>query len=298
MSLDTFEAEGRFYRGNLHMHSTRSDGRLTPEALVDVYRQAGYDFVALTDHFMASYDWPVTDTRSFRSEGFTTLLAAELHTGKTNVGETWHLKAIGLPLDFPPPSSSETASELARRAAGEGAFIGIVHPSWYGLTAEDARTIEVAHAVEIYNHGSYLEVDRGSDWPFLDRLLNDGWRLTGYASDDAHFWIDDAFGGWVYVKSNALEPEHLLDALKAGRYYSSQGPLLHGIEVRDGQVVVHCSEASTIAVVGRGAKSESVRGCAMVEGMLPIERFQGGYFRVTVMDAAGARAWSNPIWMD
>ena len=43
-----FQQPGRFYRGNLHTHSTRSDGALAPEVVVDAYRSHSYDFVALT----------------------------------------------------------------------------------------------------------------------------------------------------------------------------------------------------------------------------------------------------------
>ena len=39
-----------FYRGNTHCHTTRSDGRRSPEEVIALYREAGYDFLALTDH--------------------------------------------------------------------------------------------------------------------------------------------------------------------------------------------------------------------------------------------------------
>ncbi|MDH3451108.1 MAG: phosphotransferase, partial [Gammaproteobacteria bacterium] len=142
------------------------------------------------------------------------------------------------------------------------------------------------------------ELDRGTDWPFLDGLLNAGWRLSGYASDDAHFWIDDCFGGWVWVQADHLEPAALLDSLKQGRYYSSQGPVLHNVEVRDGTVEVECSPARNVAITGRGAKSETVRGNGLTHCELPVRRFQGSWFRITVIDAAGRRAWTNPVWLD
>jgi predicted metal-dependent phosphoesterase TrpH len=46
---------GRFFRGNLHCHSSRSDGLLGPEELVAAYRDAGYDFLCLSDHFEEEY---------------------------------------------------------------------------------------------------------------------------------------------------------------------------------------------------------------------------------------------------
>lgn len=41
---------GRWYRGNLHMHTWWSDGRGFPEQAIDIYKKLGYDFLALTDH--------------------------------------------------------------------------------------------------------------------------------------------------------------------------------------------------------------------------------------------------------
>ena len=150
-----FDKPGRFYKGNLHAHSTVSDGTLPPEEVARLYREAGYDFLAITDHFLGEYGFPVTDTRPYRREGFTTLLGAELHAPETALGEDWHLLAVGLPPDFPPTSAEEGGPELARRASEAGAFVGIAHPAWYGLTPADAESLEgAAHAVEVYNHSS------------------------------------------------------------------------------------------------------------------------------------------------
>ena len=37
-------------KGALHAHTSRSDGELTPLEVLQVYRDLGFDFVALTDH--------------------------------------------------------------------------------------------------------------------------------------------------------------------------------------------------------------------------------------------------------
>ena len=54
------DGEGRFFRGNLHCHSNRSDGLLDPEDVLGAYREAGYDFLPATT-FSAS---PTTSKRS------------------------------------------------------------------------------------------------------------------------------------------------------------------------------------------------------------------------------------------
>ena len=156
-----FNKPGRFWRGNLHTHSNRSDGKLEPEEVCHRYKSEGYDFIALTDHFTGIYNYPITNTRNFRDNAFTTILGAELHSGAMENGELWHILAIGLPLDFSPSNSptflpvngQETGSEIAQRAADIGTFVTIAHPQWSALTMADARSIDAAHALEVYNHG-------------------------------------------------------------------------------------------------------------------------------------------------
>ena len=108
-----FSRPGNFYRGNMHTHSTNSDGSLSPEAVCGAYRGEGHDFLVLTDHFMEVYGFPVTDTRSYRTGNFTTIIGAELHAPEISRGEIWHIKSVGLPFDFEPLGDAETGPEIA-----------------------------------------------------------------------------------------------------------------------------------------------------------------------------------------
>ncbi len=301
MTLDAFRMPGTFYRGNLHTHSNRSDGRLEPEEVCRRYRERGYDFLCLSDHFMAKYGFPVTDTRPWRTNSFTTLLGAEVHAPAIQNGEPWHILAVGLPEDFAPTASDEMGPALARRAAAAGAFVAIAHPEWYGLTLEDTRTLDdVPHAVEVYNHTSEVHEDRADGAYLLDALLSEGRRLTAIAVDDAHFKLadtpdSDAFGGWVMVKATANEPEALLAALKAGHFYATQGPEFRDLSIEGGALHVTCTPVQRVIAVGRPPKSERVAGAALTRATLPLEKFKGSWVRIVLTDAAGKRAWSNPI---
>ncbi len=302
----TFHGPGRFWRGNLHAHSTLSDGMLPPEEVCRRYRDEGYDFLALTDHFVGVFGYPITDTRPFRGNDFTTILGAEVHSGAMGNGEIWHLLAVGLPPGFAPSHTptfdpvpgQETPAALATRASNAGAFVAIAHPQWSGLTLEDARQVAGAvHAVEAYNHGSAVGCDRPDGFHLLDLLLSEGHRLDLCATDDAHFNEPDHFGGWVMVRAESNEPEALLHALRAGAFYSTQGPELRGIEVTDTHLRVRCSAAATIIVQGQGTAARAVHGESMTLGEVPLARFAASpWIRVTVVDRAGRRAWSNPMW--
>ena len=309
MRIPPFSTPGRFWRGNLHTHSTRSDGALPPEQVIEAYKRAGYDFLSLSDHFLGRYDWPITDTRAFRANNFTTLIGAELHAMGTEVGELWHILAVGLPLDFSAARPDETGVELAQRARAAGAFVAIAHPAWSQLGIGDGRSLASAHAVEIYNHGRAVETDRGDGSYLLDQLCNEGCRLTAIATDDAHFrnGDHDAFGGFVEVKAESLAPEALLAALKTGQFYASQGPRLIDVEVGRNEVTVACSPVNAIALVTGTSRAISRVGRQLTGATLEVGKAARQawvdpvaipWFRIVVVDAAGQRAWTNPIWVD
>jgi len=297
--MERLAGPGRFYKGNIHTHSTASDAVRDPETVCAMYRDAGYDFLSLTDHFLPKFGFPITDTRPWRSNRFTTIPGAEVHAPRTELGEMWHILAVGLPHDFAPTTPDEMAPALAARCAAAGAYVAIAHPAWYGLTVADAESITAAHAVEVYNHTSAVKVDRGDGALLLDAMLARGHRLLACATDDAHFQGEDWFGAWVMVRAAALEPEALVAALKAGDYYSSQGPELHAIAVQGAEIVIECSPARAVMVVGRATAGIAAYGSDLRGARLPLEIFRaGGHFRVVVVDAQGRRAWSNPVWLD
>ena len=50
MKKDCFGGPGQWYKGNLHSHTTNSDGHLTPAQAVALFRQYGYSFLCLSEH--------------------------------------------------------------------------------------------------------------------------------------------------------------------------------------------------------------------------------------------------------
>lgn len=307
MPTKFFTRAGRFHRGNLHTHSTGSDGSLSPQEVCRRYQAEGYDFISLTDHFVGLFDYPITDTRAFHNNQFTAIPGAELHTGSMENGHLWHIVAVGLPSDFTPPDAphfrpvkgSESAASIAARARDAGAFVAIAHPHWSGMNEADARTITAAHAVEVYNHGCVVDNDRGEGFVTLEHLLNSGQKLNLIATDDAHFNTPDFFGGWVMVKATENTPEALLAALKAGEFYSSTGPQINDIRFTNDGVEVDCSTAATVIVQGQGTSMATLHGNSMTTAQLSLDRLATSpWIRVTVIDRAGKRAWSNPIWID
>ena len=288
-----------FFRGNIHSHSTRSDGLLSPAAVVSAYREQGYDFVAITDHFIERYGFPITDTSPYRTPDFATLLGVEMHAPGLQNGIIWDLLAIGLPADFAPKRPEDDAATLCARASAAGAFVAIAHPAWNGVVHSDALgIIDMVDAVEIHNEGHTLDSDRGSGWYLADSLATAGHRFSTFAADDAHFKADrfDRFGGWINVRAESLAPEALLASLKRGHYYASTGPEIRNVTLTSREIIVECDPAVGVMLGGAGTLRRYVRGDGITRAAFPLAPFADAFFRVIVVRADGKHAWTSPIW--
>jgi len=131
--MELLSGPGRFDKGDIHTHSTASDAVRDPETTGATYRGVGYDFLALTDHFLPRFGFPITDTRAFRTNRFTTILGAEVHALRTELGEMWPILSAGLPLDFAHTPPDEAAADLpasatARVLCGGGTLVDAVRP--------------------------------------------------------------------------------------------------------------------------------------------------------------------------
>lgn len=302
--MDTpFSRPGRFWRGNLHTHSTLSDGRRSPEEVCRFYAAAGYDFLSLTEHFLEHYRWPMADTRSFRTDRFTTIIGAELHPAqdRMELGAPWHILAVGLPLDFAPSPPEETGPELAQRALAAGAYVAAAHPQWHSTTDRDVEALGPVHAIEVYNASCADDNDTADSAYMLDLLLARGRRLSACATDDAHFVLNsrDRESGWVMVKSETLDPDGLVEALKAGDYYSSTGPVIHDLVIAPGKSLwLRCSPADRIFLLGGPATYVALGEQGVTEAEFDLSQWQSPYARVLVRDGEGRKAWTNPVWFD
>lgn len=296
MHLNAFREPGHFFKGNLHTHSNASDGNLSPDEVCRRYRDQGYDFLCISDHFREVYGFPVTDTRDFRTNLFTTILGAEVHAGANSKGQIWHVLAVGLPADFAPTPDSESAPELAARCRAAGAFVVIAHPQWSGLTMADVNAIDAAHGIEVFNNTCHIHADRPDGTYLMDEAASRGRLLYACATDDAHGRdIDDMFGGWVMVKARESEPELLLEALKAGNFYATQGPELHDVRVDRDCVRITSSPVARAVALGHGSASSRVHGDSLTEVSLPLDNLGSPWLRVAVVDHEGRHAWTHPF---
>ena len=141
-------------RGNVHCHTTESDGRFTPQQTVDWFAGAGYQFLALTEHNR------ITDPALLDPKGMVLLPSTELSAAGGELGATYHLLGLGLAPSITLPAVSTPAPESVRWLRDHGAVVYVAHPHWSGLTVADVVNAG-AHGLEIYNGGTFLDSQKG-----------------------------------------------------------------------------------------------------------------------------------------
>lgn len=294
----------RTWRGALHCHSNRSDGRLAPDEVVARYASAGYDFLALTDHFERHFGWCVTDTTSHRSASFTTLQAVELSTGPWEDPSTVWINALGVPSDLSPDASGNTEALLAE-VHGAGAYTTLVHPRLNQQRTVELAALDHVDAIEIYTHSMAATwPDQADGSAYIDSVLGTGRRVHINTGDDAHFVHPrDHFGSWVVVACDELAPEPLLDALRRGDYYATTGPAIRSIALEGHALHVEVESAYSIVLNGLGARWMAAQQEIAVNHEVRVARFDvspfaGSCCRLTVVGLDGRRAWCHPVWVD
>jgi hypothetical protein len=299
-----FAATGTWLRCALHAHTTRSDGELSPEELVSHYERAGFDVLAITDH------WVRTEARStdrllvVPSSELTYLLPGEADG---------HLLAFGI--DEDPLEFVRTGPDLAVAAAWvdeHGGVAYLAHPYWTGAPASGLSLCDGVAGLEVYNAGCELEVGRGLSTVHWDDLLERGGRYFGIAADDSHHPAFDSGFAWVWARVAERSQAAVLSALANGSFYSSTGPLVHELRVEDGSVEVRCSPCRRVTLCTgrrRGSSVSAGRFGYRYAGEILSEANEeeitsarlewpagSPYGRLELVDSYGRKAWTNPLW--
>lgn len=327
ISIPGFTSDGKWYKGNLHSHTTNSDGCLTPEESVKLFREHGYSFLCLSDH-----DVYTDYAKQFNSDGFIILPGLEAsavlyESEDSNLRyKVHHMQAIlgteemRKNAKFPPYKHKEihpvdkyygtwdgaaAARKLAEDMRDRGYLITYNHPIWSRVREEEFIHTEGLWALEIFNYNTVNESGTGQDETYWDVMLREGKKIFAFASDDNHNEgkFDDACGGYIVVKAGELTHEAILKSMLEGNYYSSSGPEIYDWGIKNGTVYVKCSPVYKIDIIAGNCINDGItRMCDSVEDAIEHAEFKlkghETYVRVKCTDKYGKSAWSNPIWLE
>ena len=273
------------YKGNLHTHTNRSDGVKTPDEAIFSYRKAGYDFLAITDHRLYSPGCEL--------DGFTLLGGTELDCNDFSTRRAWHIIGIGIKepvsiVDGTPPDV------LVQKIHSAGGLAVLGHPAWSLLSPQDLLSLPGCFATELYSGISEAYGGRGDSSILCDIAAAHGYRGFLLGVDDAHFYDRDAFQSWIVLSSPSLKTADLLESLRAGRFYASEGPDIRSISIEDHVITAETSPCTRIAFftdtfwkADRLTLGQNLQSASCV--LTPRDR----YVRVECTDANGKRASSQ-----
>ncbi len=303
-----FAVPGMWLQGNLHSHLDRPGKPEWRSGAADHYRRMGYDFIGGMDHNQ------IVDLGE--PANLVIVPGAEMSS-------PGHLLALGIrslpQLDKPAdPDDGMVAMIEAVKAAGGIAVLA--HPFKSGYTWEALRRFCAAglDGIEVVNSNVRGKgADSGRADQLWHNLLREGWPLLALGNDDAHGPHEDAdrsgWGGiphiaWTGVLAEDISAQGVLDAIRAGRTYASEGPRIKALSCTpDGKLTVRCSPcvACHFRATGGGLGGSSVyppdgQG---VDDIFVFDFAVSGYrvrerLIVVLQDEHGRRAWTSPIQVD
>ncbi len=300
MRLTNFIENGKFYKANYHAHSTRSDGQLSQEEAVNVFKEHGYNFLCLSEHNI------VTKTDKYNTDDFILVPGVELHSNRDYPLTIHHLLGLttmdndkiydGMRLeDIPFTESKESLLKLEKTVLDLDLLTVYCHPTWSRVEPHQYDFLKDTHIVEICNWGTVYSQNHDNDRVYWEMLLKQGKQIWGMANDDSHR-REQYCGGWNMVKCEEFTVESMLDSLRKGSFYATTGPEIYDFYIEDGYGFVKCSEAKTITFVtlSRWGKCYRDPAAKLTEASLNLS--SSAYMvRVEVEDKYGNVAWSNPI---
>ena len=296
-TIDYYGRQLSSYKAAFHNHSTMSDGVFIPLEMIDMYSRHGYDIYAFTDHRRTN---PVS---SYDGRGMTLISGMEMHPRDEPNGVKWHFVALGVPEDMVFQKGLEPQVVVDSINAAGGVAI-CAHPYWCGLSSAQVNSIKGIVAIEGINTATRY-IGRWDSRQLWDELCDAGRLLPAEAVDDSHH-SEDLFMSWTNILTDKpLSQQVVIDALRAGDFYASQGPEIKRVSYVDG--VFEAEFTPCTEVIGLSNLSSGY--CAMCENMngpqdgiqeisscqFKLKTRPNGWFRLQLKDKNGRFAWTNPI---
>ena len=303
-----------WYRGNIHTHTTESDGDEEPDKVAAWYRDHGYDFLVLSDHNHLT----LLDYGNGRdgSPGPLMIPGEEVTLpvdGASN-GVPVHLGAIGIDRLVDPIDTGDVATTLQANIDAikdAGGISCINHPSWkWAFDHEQILETRGASMLEVFNAASECNnfpipipgfLSPSQIW---DNVLSAGVSIFGVASDDSHDYHDfspereNPGRGWVMVESDGLETEAVVEAMAAGRFYSSTGVSLSELKESSDEVSLKISrKADSIFLTRFIGSGGTVYGEQVGREVSYRPTGDEGYIRAHVFSSNGLQAWTQPVFL-
>lgn len=315
-----------YYSADLHTHSNASlDGHTPIDQLVLVQLGADLDLVFISDHeTIAGHE---LFAKTAQARGVPAILSEEITTPQGH----WNAYPLTCAVTYAPSKNPKDYFAQARACGAQ--LIQANHPGstsdgYFALLGTEAFDYNF-DAVEIFNG----EFDQG-DARAIEQLFkfwNEGRRYVAVGNSDDHDWLDFRFERYGRPRTYArvegeLTAERWIAALKAGRAFTTYGPLVN-FTAQDGKALPgdtvpltrgqEISLRAELVVLPRDPAQEELRTLQLVEiiknGKI-LRKFnltedralitftdkptEKSWYVVHVVADDGDQAYTNPIWVE
>lgn len=283
----------KWFKGNLHTHTTMSDGQRTPEEVVDLYQRNEYDFLALTDH------WAHSET--IQNDAFLLLAGSEYDTGQTPREGIYHIVSIGAKeVPFPEKLPGLQAQRIIDRINECDGLAILAHPAWSMERPEEIQALTGLAGTEIYNSVSGPPWNcRAYSGTVLDLCAAGGCLLPLMAADDAHFYAGDECLSYIMVQAERLTRENILNSICHKRFYATQGPQFSYYLDEYGLLTVHTTPAQQVIFYtdtpyASDRCTTAASGQSITQAVYQ-RKPADSFVRFEIIDAHGRTGWSQYI---
>jgi hypothetical protein len=307
-------ADTGWYAADLHHHADQAEGVTPPADLARSQLAAGLDLLFVSDHDSTANHAPLQEIAARRRVPFIASMELSPSWGHFNA---WPLEP-GRPLGI--DTSKATIHEVLAEARRHGALIVQAnHPLIpYGYFA----SLRVGLVPGGFNP-AYDLVEINADVPFDDATLAEVWALWNAGQryylaggTDVHdVWNHESGRLRTFAQlAGPPTPAAYARAVKAGNAYVSYGPLIEPSVAFGSDLQVTAGTPFTL-----GFTLRAVAGVAEVKlieagRVVATKRFEGTprearteftrttttrtWLSIEAVDAAGRRAFTNPVWID
>jgi len=294
-----------FQKGNVHTHTTLSDGGSSPEQTIAWYRSHGYQFLALTDHNQLSRP---ARYASLQDPGFVLISGEEITM--TGRGRQVHVNGLCIKSRIPGGNFGSAAAALSNGISAvrhQGGVALVNHPNFdWALSATDVSDARDASLLEIASGHPYVHTAGDADHPSHEALwdiaLGSGADFMGVGVDDEHH-IDVSSDppatpgrAWISTFGDVTDSAAICSAMAQGQLYSSTGIELRHIKVSDRQYEVEpVPKRASVVFIGQGGR-ELARHTTLSDGpAVYVLRGDEGYVRARIELPDGKRAWTPAV---
>lgn len=318
----------KYFKANLHTHTTISDGKLSPQEVKQAYKAQGYNIICLTDHNV------IVDHSDMNDPDFLMLTGMELNVNASDKsavgGQTYHLNLISKKPNnlWSPakvfrryPGSAEyedkmqcenmdlqcnpySINAMIEKANEKGFLVMYNHPTWSCQSYPDYASLKGLWGLELRNTECCLLGHNENNFRVYKDLLTLGKKVYPIGADDMH--SPKAIGkSWIMLGASALNYENVIDALEKGDFYMSCGPEITSLSVENNILKVTCSDAKQINIESQGrlAKSVFAENSTLREAEFQLDSFftetmeDKSFIYVTIIAPDGSYATTRPYYL-